>query len=41
MANYILKVFLEANQDKVEQAVQKAAQETSSEDESETITMAM
>lgn len=42
-ANYILKVFLESNRQKVENAVQQAAQEAQAEEgtEDETITLAM
>lgn len=42
-ANYILKIFMDANREKVEQAVQQAAQEVQTEEETEdeTITLAM
>lgn len=42
-ASYILKVFMEADREKVEEAVQQAAQKTRAEEEAEdeSITLAM
>lgn len=40
-ANYILKIFMEANREKVEEAVQHAAQKVQTEEEAEDETVAL